>query len=469
MGKISVLLIFSVVLLLFSSCGNISDSSEALSDSSATSGSSQIEEPFSSEPSYSDFSSQSSDNSILPAVLTDGDTSTVYSIEHSPYELELNFSEPLSLCAAELCGISENVLSISISVKDENGSFSEVYFQSEIGENRICFLGTVNSDCISISFDSSGGAVEIGELALLSSLTEETPFKTSAYLPVFDKSYDISKYASSFSLLSDVIFISGSAKWNENGEIIPGENLKSAIDAVRALPESENCKIWVSIAPQGSLIKNGTAGNSINSDEKISDLVSNILNFLSDYSIDAVDFDWEFPKDQTEWNDFGKLLRQLKLASPSTEISAAFYPYDIFLPDFAFSALDRVNIMAYDLFDDDGFHCTYSSAEKSIKYFLELGFESSQLFLGIPCYGRPTDRASVWNYYSDAEELFSSFDNLFDGSYYNGKFLVRDKAALAKHGSLGGIMLFHLLCDLPASHPASLLYSATDSLLLNSD
>lgn len=464
MGKISVLSVVLALALLLSSCSNISNSSAGDAfESNADFSSSQIDHSSSEGSSLPDHSSQSSKpDSTIPDVLTDGDESTVYSIEQSPYELELSFPQPLTLCAVELRALSDNILSISVSVKDENGNFSEIYSQSEIGKNRICFFGTAVSDCIIINFDTSDGAIEIGELSLITVSSEETTLKTAAYLPVFDKSYDISKYASSFSLLSDVIFISGSAKWNQNGEIIPGENLKSAIAAVRAIPESKNCKIWVSIAPQGALIKNGTAGNSINTDEKIDSLATNILSFVEEYSIDAVDFDWEFPKDQTEWNHFGKLIRQLKLASPSTEISAAFYPYDISLPDFAFSALDRVNIMAYDIFDDNGFHSTYSAAEKSIDYFLELGFSPSQLFLGIPCYGRPTDKSAVWNYYSNADELFSSFDNILGDSYYNGKFLVRDKSALAKHSSLGGIMLFHLLCDLPASHPASLLYSATD-------
>jgi len=463
MRNLALFLILSVLFSLFSACGNTKpSSSEEFLDSKSDSSSSQIEESFLEESSLQESSSQSSyQDTTIPNVLTDGDDYTVYSITDLPYELELRFSEVRSLCGVELRGISDNVLSISVSVKDKNGNFSKIYSQSEIGKNRICSFASVVSDCITISFDSSQGAVEIGELNLISSFSDKIPLKTSAYLPVFDKSYDISKYSSSFKLLSDVIFISGSAKWNENGEIVPGKNLKSALEAVRALPESKNCKIWVSIAPQGTLIKNNTAGNSINSDEKISTLSSNILTFLNEYKIDAVDFDWEFPKNQTEWDNFGKLIQHLKLSAPSVELSAAFYPHDISFPDFAFSSLDRVNIMAYDLFDKNGFHSTYSSAEKSVEYFLKLGFKSSQLFLGIPCYGRPTDQSSIWNYYCDADELFSSFDNLLNNSYYNGKFLARDKSAFAKNNSLGGIMLFHLLCDLPASDPASLLSSVS--------
>ena len=137
----------------------------------------------------------------------------------------------------------------------------------------------------------------------------------------------------------------------------------------------------------------------------------------------------------------------------------------------AMRAIDEVHVMAYDLFDEDGCHSTFmTGAYNPMCYFNGLQYPREQFNLGLPYYGRPVDRGAYWPSWSQvANEPDAYWKNAFPGNYtdengnpvviddyYNSPSMVADKTAYAVSLGIGGMMIFHMDCDLPMDHPNSL-------------
>ena len=89
------------------------------------------------------------------------------------------------------------------------------------------------------------------------------------------------------------------------------------------------------------------------------------------------------------------------------------------------------------------------TAKDSIDYFLSLGFSPEKLVLGIPAYGRPLDASAQWLLYSDIDlsAVSSEGPNRIGDFFFNTPQLAAEKAQYAKEQNLGGVMIYHLLCD----------------------
>lgn len=263
------------------------------------------------------------------------------------------------------------------------------------------------------------------------------------------------EFDSNIKVLTDAI-LNTAVYWDETGTLQTTEEFAPAMEKWNSL-SLQNQLRWCTINPLGKLIRNSTAGQTIDTIEKRKTLSETILAFCKKHNFDGVDIDWEFPL-ESEWEDFSSFVLTLQqvLASDNKQLSLALYPNNIFLSSAAITALDRVNIMAYDQFDEDGHHSTYETAELSIEYFTNYGFQPDQLCLGIPFYGRPTDASNKWPFYSEVAGELQDNENVKDDIFYNGRELVKKKTSLAKEKLLNGVMLYHIYCDLPAQEKNSL-------------
>ena len=177
-------------------------------------------------------------------------------------------------------------------------------------------------------------------------------------------------------------------------------------------------------------------------------LVQSMVDFCTEQNLAGVDIDWEFPAED-QWDEFSDLIVELSsaLSSSGKRLSLAFYPEDVNLSSEAIKAIHKVNVMAYDQFDEQGRHSTYETALDSIDYFLSLGFEAEQLSLGIPAYGRPLSGEAVWPLYTDYADQLIGGINLLNDNYFNSPQLAQDKTLLARQEGLQGVFLYHLGCD----------------------
>jgi len=193
--------------------------------------------------------------------------------------------------------------------------------------------------------------------------------------------------------------------------------------------------------------KNGAAA-AIDSPEERKLLVENMLAFCEKYELAGVDIDWEFPQGN-EWEDFNLLIIELSeaLSQTNRSLSLAFYPENVNLSEEAIKAVHSVHVMAYDQFDEQGYHSTYESAEEAIVYFTGLGFQEEQLILGIPAYGRPLSGAAQWPLYCDYAPQLADGTDLLGENYFNSPQTAARKAAFAHEKGLQGVFLYHLGCD----------------------
>ena len=277
----------------------------------------------------------------------------------------------------------------------------------------------------------------------------DAPVQLCAYLPVSslpeDTAAALEPYRQSISSL-DYLILNTGVYWAADGTL---EVSFAFSQAAKLL--SGQTKLWATVNPKGALVREGSAGSSIATEQQRQTLCQNILKLCREYSLDGIDIDWEFPQEE-EWDSFSLLLVQLKqlLSSQPQPIalSVALYPQQNQLNAEAMQALDRVHLMAYDQFDQQGFHSTLQTAQEAVEQLLQQGADVGQLSLGIPAYGRPLDASAQWIFYKDIPQDISRENPDLDGEiFFNSAATTAAKTQFACDSKLGGVMLYHLLCD----------------------
>ena len=272
----------------------------------------------------------------------------------------------------------------------------------------------------------------------------ESELLLCSYLPVASLSEPLENFQTNIDVL-DYLILNTGVYWNSEGKLEISDDFISVWETLHGQTE-----LWCTVNPKGELIRNQTAGTVLDTAEERKHLVQSIADFAAEYQLSGIDIDWEFPL-ETEWADFSAFLVELEAALSSTDVqlSLALYPEDISLSQQAIAALDRVHVMAYDQFDEQGFHSTLQTAQEAIDYFIDLGFAPSQLCLGIPAYGRPLDGSAQWVFYRDIDpdSMKGKNPNLVGDIYFNSPSLALQKQELAKEEKLSGVMVYQLLCD----------------------
>lgn len=251
----------------------------------------------------------------------------------------------------------------------------------------------------------------------------------------------------------------------------------SLVDRVHSIAAPLGINVCLDLFPikdEDSNFVHGLPGNMDTLMENITELVA------EDDRIDGIDFDWEYPNGVTEWKYYGDLIMRVSKAIDSTGkdkyISLALSADNVRLTQEQIDAVDFVQMMAYDRFDiKDGNHSSFrSGAYSSMRYFVNLGFEPSQLVLGTPLYGRPNTWDTIWTNYGYGSEVWSTqdkapytyWDNVqwlyfdgkntdgeqYDGSvltqvWVNGAALIADKTAYVIEQGFAGIMLWRESTD----------------------
>lgn len=346
--------------------------------------------------------------------------------------LDIDFARIVSVEELIFNFSKANIKSVSISVDGKEIYQQEPFLNdSESPLNRISYLSGVETDKLSITFILEENA-NPKELSLSSMECYSDPpikqvdnFEVIGYIPTSE----IQKLPSTPSNI-----LIGNTYWDASGNIQTKNSIQGEGN-------------WCTINPQGELIRAGSAGDTINTPEKQTKLAQTLSLYCKENNYIGIDIDWEFPKED-EWADFSDFIVKLKetLSKSSYKLSLALYPKDINLSKEAIESIDAVNIMAYDQFDNKGYHSTYQAGSKSIDYFLQLGFTPKQLRLGIPLYGRPLNKENQWPLLKDAR-LENPFQNIKDNIFYNNEALIMDKVALAQSTQLAGVMLYHLNAD----------------------
>lgn len=176
-------------------------------------------------------------------------------------------------------------------------------------------------------------------------------------------------------------------------------------------------------------------------------LVEDLVSLTGASTIESVDFDWEHPENEQQWDDYVALIEETRrglVASGgicSVAISSSKRP-----PERLFEVVDRVHLMSYDHAYP---HATYEKTVADVERVLSWACPREKLVLGLPFYGRGKDWKAK-SYRAILEEggaagpQSDGADVTASGVAFNGPDTVARKVRFAVAERLGGVMIWEL-------------------------
>ncbi len=434
--------------------------------------------------------------------MTDGNDNTVFRFTNkNGGEAVIDLGSELSFNNIILKEKGLNVKEFVLSSSIDGENFSEFYRNDKIEFHRLCSFKTVNARYIKLSVLKSDNYPKIREIEIYNELPEvNNNFRVNAYSTVGGSIYDIIDdenisedlkdvrikeliHKDYFETVTDYIQI-GNVSWDENGVVSTvgwdkkerdedkyyGRMMKNLHDVL----DSTNTNLIVTI-----LNPTGEGGNekvmkSIT--ENKDKLITNMISFANKYKIDGIDLDWEFPLSQKEFDAYNLFLQELKMRmtkemwnKDESILSIAVATWALKYTPETIKCIDYVNVMGYDILDQDGQHSSFfSSCVQAAKYIENCGFSKEQIIVGFPFYGTYVNGNMEQYLYKDIPyDLITSSNNYYTMkhretgedrySYFNSQAIIRDKTAYAYLNGYGGVMIFSLYCDLPANDEKSLI------------
>jgi chitinase len=174
------------------------------------------------------------------------------------------------------------------------------------------------------------------------------------------------------------------------------------------------------------------------------EFVRSAVRLCLEWELDGLDLDWEHPANQAEQEAYADLMEALR---------RGFEPHGLILsltmagwqqvPQRAFAAVDRVQVMSY---DHPGAHSTFEAAEAEVRKLIAAGVPPNKLILGLPFYGRGiSNRQRTMSYRDILERYRPDPDvNEVDNVFFNGTELIRQKTKFALKAGLAGVMFWEL-------------------------
>lgn len=275
--------------------------------------------------------------------------------------------------------------------------------------------------------------------------------------------------------VTDIIFI-GASDFNESGEIIKKDNFDTCVENLRKVIGDNDVNLYCSITGPGSTSDSDDWYEQMASQaehHKVAfesgNLESNILSFLDEYGFDGIFFDYEYCIKKKYWKDYNRFIVSLNdTLGDKYKIGMALSGWDLGQDKAAREATDFVELMSYDLWDDDGTHASMELAKKDIKLAKKAGYDLSKIDLGLPFYARPTDHGGYWyDYYGWYDKLDEKgfVDDAETGLTFsfNTYDVVRDKTAYAMEQGCGGVMIWHWACDTEYGNEKSLFKAINEA------
>ncbi len=279
--------------------------------------------------------------------------------------------------------------------------------------------------------------------------------------------------AEDFEIITDVILF-GCANFDNEGKVIlKTEILETSLKNLREIIGERKVTITLNIlgpsyTSQGKGWEHDMKLQAIEHKKAFDSgvLENNISDTVQKYSLDGVHFDYEHPLTLTAWNDFSKFIISLDKVMPDKIIGFAAGlaggEWDLDINTKALACVDYIQLMMYDIYDDEGRHSTYETATKLINEALLRGIPREKIHFGLPFYARPTDRDTYWYeykiYYDKLDKNNFYYDEGIDKSFwFNTPDIIAQKTEFAINNGFGGVMIWNYTYDLPSTNPASLL------------
>ncbi len=262
---------------------------------------------------------------------------------------------------------------------------------------------------------------------------------------------------SHFDDVTDIILI-GCAGFNKDEEMWLCDGFDEVVEGVKRAAEGKDIRIHLNAD-----CMDGSDNETLHKQAlRTHKLQHSIKEVLEKYDFDGIHFDYEFPMSWTSKVVFGWFLASLdEILGDEYMIGSATCPEYAPLPPSGIRALDMVELMCYDNWNEEGFHAPIENMQSDVKKMLSMGYKLSQLNIGLPFYARPTTHETFWywycDYYDKLDEKGLYYDPNTDLTFsFNTPELIYEKTQWAIENGAGGMMVFHYMCDVPKDNDASL-------------
>ena len=177
---------------------------------------------------------------------------------------------------------------------------------------------------------------------------------------------------------------------NANGTLQPLDN-PSKLSSLVSLGHANNVKVSIAIGGWNDGNDSGFESLAASAGTRTA-FVNNVLNLVSQYNLDGVDIDWEYPDPGASANNFTALMQQLGTAlhGRGKLLTAAVVSGGTTangVQPAVFGYVDWLNIMAY---DGGSPHANYDWSVASVNAWKARGLPASKAVLGVPFYSRPS-------------------------------------------------------------------------------
>lgn len=446
--------------------------------------------------------------------LTDGKVETYWSSgqKENAY-VELRFPEAVTFNTVVLRELTASVKEFALQ-KYENGQWIDFFKSDRIETYRFCTFDAVTTQRLRLVVRKQAGTFRLQELEVYNIAPKELaePLRVSAYKRIdFNKSWKITDkvremkaaygenstqykeayqamktYSRYFEVINEVILFNG-VDWTAEGGVHIRDgaaDFQREIDALHEIFDARDIKTDVRITAT-ILCPGNNEVTAKSLEDNMGTLVENIVAFVKEFNLDGVDFDWEYPDQHAQWKLYGDFIKELDKAfdrefGDRVTIGVALANWGVGFSRSAMRAIDEVHNMAYDMFDDDGCHSTFmTGGYNAMRYFNGIQYPREILNLGLPYYGRPTDGGAFWpswsqfgnepdaywtNTFPDVPYTNDAGETIVSDNYLNCPSMIADKTAYAVSLGIGGLMIFHMDCDLPMDHPNSLTLAMEKTL-----
>lgn len=276
-----------------------------------------------------------------------------------------------------------------------------------------------------------------------------------------------------FDDVTDVILISV-AFFNTEGKLTYNEHFDEIVKNVKDAIGDRDVNLYLNLIGPGSTVNSSDWNEQMESQGqrhdmafKSGDLEKNIKDALDAYGFDGVFFDYEYPLTKDHWKVFDEFIIGLdKYLGDDYKIGCAISAWMTLQSRKAIKCLDMVEAMAYDVWEKDGTHASMKSMKSVVNELILRGYKREQIDIGIPFYARPTNHDAYWygynGWYDKLDEKGFCYDPGTGLTFsFNDYDTVYKKTHWAIGRGLGGVMIWHYSCDVPADNELSLFNAIT--------
>ena len=413
--------------------------------------------------------------------MLDGDESTYW----SPYKTETSTVEFSLEKAQTFNAISfkehRNYVTDYIIEAKLSGEWVQIYRQDEMGTRTGILDKTFTAKDFRLTLTLSDERGGISEITFSEEKAKSIDFVNVGYYTASRLDRIRANSFSELKGLTDIILFDFGA-WNKDGEFVwsseyDEEYLKATIEEVHRELNGEPIRIWFSL--QNYHKASTTDQVELFATEEVRQrLADYAVELCQKYDFYGIDIDYEYPQYSKidpvlAWSNYDKFLKLAAdtLHKAGYKFSAAMSPISVKLSKETVEAIDRVNIMAYDLIDSNGRHSSYARANMCVVYFTDLGFKPSQLILGLPFYTKTTTNEGGQAYYWIVNRWRGAIKPWVNSAYtnryvfhFNGAYLIRDKVFYSINNNLGGVFCWCVGSDVPDTDSRSLSLSVEETI-----